>query len=292
VTWPKSAERRGDESAVGYIGRSSQIWTENYPFSGVRLKTSPVGFTVGKGLVVENHHFRGAVADALVHQVTFHEYGGDISMGWRARSTDIPFLAPKRRCFDLSGIHRVEQVAASVAYLLREHRKVIRRVVLNPLPNPDDQHKDDWLGEPFVSFMTASADGTVTVYPCRQRERDGSCPLSMTNRRRCKKSLLHEACHLLAYKAFDGAFVSDEWEDAMHEDLVEAETLGVTPSARRNAIEDVAETLRVYYSVMYTDLWEQFTRGFPSRLKVLQANFYNPDPLGPQRRLYNHANHA
>jgi hypothetical protein len=193
---------------------------------------------------VKNHPFRSGAADASRYEV---EIGG----------RRIPVYVPAQPNAANGSFHSIDQVARGLAALPASSRAVVNQVSVDPAQNPDDAYWAKQYNDPnFRSYMTAGADGNVTIYPTQgaqgQDALDGS--------------LIHETGHTLSMRAWGGENDKrwNAWRAAGQSD-------GIRPSsyAASSPGEDFSETLTLYQRVRGTPQEAEFRAMMPERFRIL-----------------------
>ncbi len=186
---------------------------------------------------------------------------------WTAKYEDgvqFPIVAPKAPTDGFHG-HTVHETADAASYMPKSARAVIKIVMLNPVTNPSDP---DWAVKykrpNFHSYMTAGADGIVTIYPDKSAN-----PLpgavSMRN------AMIHETGHTWSKKLWGEDTTKGKWQDwqkAMDDDKV-----SVSGYATSAISEDVAETVRVYQVTKGKPAFQEYEKIVPHRFKMLQKEY-------------------
>lgn len=197
-------------------------------------------YTVTGPEEVENYDFHSGTEDALKYEV---EVNGETIPVYVAANQD-----PNET------YHTIEQVAMGLAALPQASFDRIDSVRIEPHQNPDDAYWAQQYNQPgFRSYMTAGADGDVSIYPTtgdtQQQVLDGS--------------LIHETGHILSGQEFGNAEWA-AWETAMSED-------GISPSvyARSSREEDFSETLELYMLVRGTPQEAEIRAIMPERFAIL-----------------------
>jgi hypothetical protein len=215
-----------------------------------QVATTPVAYDLQGPTEQPAYAFHGTTADAEV---------------WIARYTDsvqFQIAAPKAPQVGFH-YHTVQQAANAASYLPKPARSVITTVLLNPVVNPDDAYWAVEYSDPdFHSYMTAGADGVVTIYP------DTS---SLPGDNYMRGTMIHETGHTWSFKTWgedttQGKWV--DWQTAMTNDKV-----AVSGYANASISEDVAETVTVYVSTRGTPQCEEYRRIVPHRFAILDREY-------------------
>jgi hypothetical protein len=184
---------------------------------------------------------------------------------WTARYIDnsmFPIIAPKAPQAGFH-YHTVEQAAEAASRVPSDTRSIITRILLNPVPNPDNDH---WAAEyeeaNFEAYMSTGASGVVHIFPSTDALPDeGSMP----------GSIIHESGHAWAKRTWgndttQGKWV--EWQEAMDKDKV-----AVSIYARESISEDVSETLHVYAGTRGTPKFDEYRSIVPHRFAMLDREY-------------------
>ena len=222
-------------------GRQAVVSLPNGHFDATRGE-----YEIGEPTEVEDFDFRGSSEDALRYEV---EVGG----------RTIPVFMPATTDPANGNFHSVEEVAKGLAALPPSSLDSVTRIVVNPQENPDDDFWRKEYGDPdFSSYMTASADGTATVYPTRFPQTQTAFDSALT----------HETGHFVSNGAWGyesaGGEGWDRWRAAIDSD-------GIAPSnyGTNNASEDFAETFSLYQAVRGTDQEAELRAVFPERFRII-----------------------
>lgn len=208
-------------------------------------------YTISGPEEVKDFEFHSGKADALKYEV---EIDG----------RKIPVYMPKNP--DPNQTYQtIDEVARGLAALPQASRDRINSVQVNPQRNPDDAYWEKEYGIPgFRSYMTAGADGNVSIYPGRASQEV------------LDTSLIHETGHIISGQELDGNFVTniwkkltggttwDDWEEAMKKDGFSA-----SQYARSSPGEDFSETLALYMKVKGTPEEAEIRALMPERFKII-----------------------
>jgi hypothetical protein len=200
-------------------------------------------YTLGAPVRIAAHRFSGARIDADRLEIAV---GGQV----------VPLVTPwaNDRARTLAAAARVGDALAA---LPTSARRLIKRVQINPLPNPDDASWTKRYGRRVVAGMTASAvDGELCVYPHG---------LSQT-REVFIRNMMHEVGHLWSGRAYgvaDGVRWSP-WRRAVASDRT-------LPSSYATAApqEDAAEATALYLSTLGTAEHARYRTLLPARFALL-----------------------
>lgn len=195
---------------------------------------------------VDDHEFPSGKADALRYDVVID-------------GQTIPVYLPKDPDAAEGGLHSAEEVAKGLAALPAANRALIEEVSVDPHRNPADEYWAEKYGDPnFRSYMTAGAEGKVTIYPSGH---EGTASQSVLD-----SSLIHETGHVLSGREYGGDDDArwDRWEAAMESDGVDA-----SGYARNSKGEDFAETLTLYQTVRGTPQEAELRALMPERFALI-----------------------
>jgi hypothetical protein len=158
--------------------------------------------------------------------------------------------------------HSVSQAADAARYLPASSRKLIKRVMLNAVTNPDDPH---WAAEyheaDFHSYMTAGASGTVTIYPDKRTK-------ALPDDNYMRGTMIHETGHTWSYQNWGRDETKGKWVD--WKKAMDADRVSVSGYAKAAIAEDVAETVQVYGSTKGKPKFEEYKRMVPHRFAILE----------------------
>lgn len=157
--------------------------------------------------------------------------------------------------------HTIDEVVRGLAALPQASRDRINSVQVNPQRNPDDAYWEKEYGIPgFRSYMTAGADGNISIYP-------GGFSQEVLD-----TTLIHETGHIISGQELSGNSVTDltggttwsDWEEAMKKDGFSA-----SQYARSSPGEDFSETLALYMKVKGTPEEVEVRALMPARFKII-----------------------
>lgn len=195
---------------------------------------------------VKGYPFRGGKADAQKYEVNI---GGkeisvhlaqDINEGLRQ--------------------HTIDEVARGLGTIPASSRALVRNVDLEGEPNPEDAFWARQFGQPdFAAYMSAHADGNVSVYPLPYENTDEELA----------GTLVHEMGHTLSMQKWGedtGGPRWEEWKKAGTSD-------GVHPSkyAQASLHEDFAEAMVLYQQVKGTTQEGEIRDLMPERFRIIDA---------------------
>lgn len=190
---------------------------------------------------VENHGFNSGEADAVRFDITVD-------------GTTTPVYLPAEPDPALD-YHGLDEVATGLVSLPAHARERIERVDVNAERNPDDAHWEQEYNTPgFRSYMTAGAEGIVSIYPS-----EGGTP----DQDSLNGGLLHEVGHIVMGQDFN-LFDTIAWSRAMAGD-----GQSVSDYADNSIKEDFAETYKLYMSVIGTPEEAAARAEFPERFEIL-----------------------
>ena len=223
-----------------------------------RLTTRP--YKLGPPKDVKDHPFHSGTADAVMRMAEI-----EWEFWWRTETASIPIYAPKT--FTPPKPERVlpshDDIAKVLAELPEESMFQVRRVDLNPKPNPADAM---WAADPnynpgggeFVSHMTANVDGRVDVYPA-------SANKSLVE---IETTMLHETGHSFSGRwwGHDNSKASwDKWKAAMKADGMNVSTYG-----KSSPNEDFAEAWTLWLPNRGTAAEKEIKALIPNRVKLME----------------------
>lgn len=156
----------------------------------------------------------------------------------------------------------IEQVAQGLAVLPPASRALVDRVNVEPGQNPQDaywrsRYPNDPNARNFRSYMTAGADGTVTIYPSEHPQSQAVL----------NDSLIHETGHTLSMRRWGDDSSGRRWADwrnAIQRD-------GIRPSnySANAPGEDFSESLVLYQRVRGTPQEAEVRAMMPERFRIL-----------------------
>lgn len=171
----------------------------------------------------------------------------------------IAVYLPKTPDPSSGAIHSVEDMARGLAALPEANRALVNEVRVDPKRNPQDEYWAKQYNSPdFRSYMTAGADGKITVYPSSG---DTTADQSVVD-----SSFIHETGHTLSGQQFGGDDDKrwDDWESAMASD-----GLSASGYAKNSKGEDFAESLVLYQTVRGTPQEAEIRALMPERFAIL-----------------------
>ncbi|MBL8949449.1 MAG: hypothetical protein JNK82_01640 [Myxococcaceae bacterium] len=215
--------------------------------------------------LMEAQSFRPAVAVVLATpRSTRAPYevvrGEDGQHTVRVSGREVPVkLAPLQD--DSLHQHTVDDVAKGLAGLPPLQLSQVTKVVVAGAPNPSDAAFGEHIGRrDFRSYMTAGADGVVTIYPAPnahgQRELDAT--------------LLHETGHTLSHRRW-GHDATDGAKWAPWREAIASDRLFVSDYAAADVGEDFAETFALYSQVKGTEQEAGLRQMLPERFRLIDA---------------------
>lgn len=193
----------------------------------------------------------------------FHGITADAEV-WTARFSDgvqLVIAAPRA---PQAGYHQhtVEGVAKTLVHVPKVARSIINTILLNPVENPDNAYWEVEYDEAdFHAYMSAGADGVVTIYPLPSPPGESGIP----------GTIIHESGHTWSRKTWgddttQGKWI--EWQAAMDSDKV-----AVSGYAHKSPDEDVAETIQVYVSTQGTPQFDEYRSLVPHRFAMLDREY-------------------
>ncbi|MET0328783.1 MAG: hypothetical protein ABW163_08450 [Luteimonas sp.] len=201
-------------------------------------------YTITDVASVTAHPFHSGAADATRFDVTID-------------GVTTPVYLPVQTDPALS-YHSLDQVAAGLVSMPPHARAQIERLDVNADRNPEDAHWEVEYNSPgFRSYMTAGAEGVVSIYPMPPEDAQAQDWLN--------GSLLHEVGHIVSLRDFS----DDDW--ATWNAAVASDGDVVSDYARNSPLEDFAETYKLYLSVIGTSEEAAARTRFPERFEILDG---------------------
>ncbi|MCY1021296.1 hypothetical protein [Pyxidicoccus sp. MSG2] len=198
---------------------------------------------------VPNHNFSSGTAAANRYEVELD--------GRR-----IPVFMPRNPNPANGHSPTIEQVAQGLAVLPPASRALVNQVNVEPGQNPQDaywrsRYANDPNAQNFRSYMTAGADGNITIYPSQHPQ-----PQAVIN-----DSLIHETGHTLSMRRWgddNSGRRWGDWRNAIQRD-------GIRPSnyAANAPGEDFSESLVLYQRVRGTPQEAEVRAMMPERFRIL-----------------------
>ncbi|MFO0578460.1 MAG: hypothetical protein U1A78_31025 [Polyangia bacterium] len=217
-----------------------------------KMATPSVKYTLAGPTDKKDYQFHGQKADAKEWIARFED------------GTQLRIVAPKALAAGLHN-HTVQQTVDAASYLPKAARTVINTVILNSGTNPEDPSWAIEYNDPnFHSYMTAGADGIVTVYPDKTTNR-------LPDDNYLRGTMIHETGHTWSYKTWGSDETKGKWVDwkaAMAKDKV-----SVSGYATKAIAEDVAETIQVYSSTLGTPRFDEYKKIVPNRFGILEKEY-------------------
>jgi hypothetical protein len=196
----------------------------------------------------KKYQFRGKKADANSWTASYDD------------STTFEVVEPKAYKAGLHN-HTAQQAADSARYLPSKNRALIKKIMLNPVTNPDDPFwAKKYKRKNFHSYMTAGGDGIVTIYPDKST---ATLPASDDMR----GAMIHESGHTWAAKTFGNDQTKGKWKEWRK--AMKADRTSVSGYAMSSISEDVAETVQVYHSTNGTPRFAEYRSIAPNRFAML-----------------------
>lgn len=161
--------------------------------------------------------------------------------------------------------HTVQDTAEAASHLSKQVRSMIKKVMLNPITNPQDPYWATQYKRPnFHSYMTAGVDGIVTIYP--EKAADAlSAPTAMSN------AMVHETGHTWSYKTWGVDTTKGKWQD--WKKAMAADKVAISGYATSSIVEDVAETIRLYQISKGTPTSAEYQKIVPHRFAILSQEY-------------------
>ena len=204
-------------------------------------------YTVHGPTAVPGHGFRSGTADANRYEV---EIAG----------RRIPVYLPAQPNAANGNFHSIDQVARGLAALPASSRAVVNQVSVDPAQNPDDATWAQRYGDPNVrSYMTAGADGNVTLYPT----------LSTPSQDAIDGSLIHETGHTLSMRTWGNDSNGSRWND--WRTAIQNDGIRASRYAANSPGEDFSESLVLYQRVRGTPQEAEFRAMMPERFRILDG---------------------
>ncbi|MBN9687189.1 MULTISPECIES: hypothetical protein [unclassified Corallococcus] len=203
---------------------------------------------------VQGHSFPSGPADALRYEVEIE--------GQR-----IPVFVAKNPDASRGAFHSIEEVAEGLATLPPANRALVKQVDVDGKSNPQDAYWEQVYNQPgFRSYMTAGAEGIITIYPSEKKQTQAFMD----------SSLIHETGHTLSHVHWGSDNADPRWDGyraAMASD-------GFVPSdyARSSPSEDFAETLVLYQKVRGTPQEAEVRALMPGRFRLIDDLLSRPPP--------------
>ncbi len=197
--------------------------------------------------------FNGAKVDAEVHVVHFDD------------GESIKVVVPKSPDPAFHN-HTIDEAIESASYLSKSARAQLEEVHLHPSRNPDDAYWATQYNTPdFRSYMTAGADGKISIYA-----RETNIPIGDSLGR--SSAVVHETGHTWSFREWG----TDEskgpgwakWKAAMDEDVVAG-----SKYATNSMSEDVAETIRIYTTAKGTPRFAEYEKILGKRFEILRDTY-------------------
>jgi hypothetical protein len=186
---------------------------------------------------------------------------------WHAHYSDgvnIKLVAPKAPTHGYHN-HTVHDAADAASHMPKSARAVIKLIMLNPVVNPDDAYWAAHYHQPhFHSYMTAGADGIVTIYPDKSSHK-------LPDKDSQRSAIVHETGHTWSFKHWGQDETKGKWVDWKH--AMQADKTSVSGYATSAIAEDVAETIRVYVSTKNTPRHLEYEKIVPHRFKILKKEY-------------------
>lgn len=215
---------------------------------GERVAITPATLVLTGPSEKKKYQFRGKKADAKSWTASYDD------------GTTIEVVEPKAYKAGLHN-HTAQQAADSARYLPAKNRALIKKVMLNPITNPDDPFwAKTYKRKNFHSYMTAGGDGIVTIYPDKTTS-------TLPSDDSMRGAMIHESGHTWAAKTFGNDQSKGKWKEwrkAMKDDRA-----SVSGYAMSSISEDVAETVQIYHSTKGTPRFAEYQSIVPNRFAML-----------------------
>ncbi|WP_257457752.1 putative zinc-binding metallopeptidase [Archangium lipolyticum] len=194
---------------------------------------------------VKDFDFRSGKADAIKYEV---EVDGK----------KIPVYMPKTPDKSAGVIHSIDEVAKGLAALPASSRALVKQVVVDGKQNPDDAYWARTYNDPnFRSYMTAGAEGSITVYPSQTKMTQDYLDGTM----------IHETGHTLSMQKWGSQDSDKRWDD--WKAAAKSDGLVASGYAKASPGEDFAETLLIYQQAKGTPREAEFRAMMPERFKII-----------------------
>jgi hypothetical protein len=196
-------------------------------------------FTLAAPELIRRHAFHGAKGAARRLQVAI-------------AGRETPLVTPAGR---EGWAAPAARVADALAALPDPARALVKRVEINPVPNPEDGWWTRKYGMRVVAGMTADSEGVLRVYPRGLKQ---PRPVLVRN-------MMHEVGHIWSNRTYGsrrGPWT--EWRKAIASDPA-------VPSLYATAAvtEDAAEATALYLSTVGTEEHERYRAKLPARFALL-----------------------
>ncbi len=202
-------------------------------------------YTVSAPTAVDSHAFQSGAAPALRYDVTID-------------GRTVPVYMPATTDPANGAFHNIDEVARGLAALPAANLALINSVRVDPQRNPQDAHWATTYNDPnFRSYMTAGADGNVSIYPSAT-----ATPAQSV----VDASFIHETGHVLSGQRWgaDSDARWQPWQQAMASD-----GLRISNYAKNSQGEDFSETLTLYQMVRGTPQEAEMRALMPERFRIL-----------------------
>jgi hypothetical protein len=213
------------------------------------VEVDPVAVTLAGPTEKKDFEFDGKTADGESWQATY----GD--------GTQIEIIAPKAPEAGFHN-HSVQEAADAARFLPKANRALVKQIRLNGIANPADPYWAVQYNMPdFQTYMTAGADGVVTIYPM-------SAAQNLVGANEMRGSMIHETGHTFSYKNWGDDQTKGKWVD--WKTAMDADRVSVSGYAMASIAEDVAETVKAFGSTKGTPKYEEYKKMVPSRFAMLE----------------------
>lgn len=217
-------------------------------------------YTTDAAVDVTAHPFKSGAADAKKTVVKVQGTWPDGT----AETQSVPIFSPKTFTPPAPGrvLPSVADMAKVVAELPMQSRAAIKRVDLNPAPNPDDAI---WQADPnynptgatFVSHMSAGADGIVKIYPSAAN----------ADLKEIETSLTHETGHTVSNSAWGNVESDPKWD--RWKQARTADGIAVSKYGKSSNREDFAESWLLFTTAYGTPLEAEIRTLIPNRCTIM-----------------------
>jgi hypothetical protein len=175
----------------------------------------------------------------------------------------IPVFRPKAAALKPNlNYHTFADVEKGLSVVPGPNAKEIKRVDVEPAFNRDDPHWKKAYKDPnFQSYMTAGADGIVSVYP--------TAPGKLPDDVWMMGSFIHETGHIIGNKTFGNNPQGPKWKP--WRDAMAADKLHPSDYAKKSPSEDFSEMLLLARMVKGKRREREIRTLFPARMGILDS---------------------
>jgi peptidoglycan hydrolase-like protein with peptidoglycan-binding domain len=189
----------------------------------------------------------------------------DVTIGAAADpdKVTIPVFRPKAAALKPNlKYHTFADVEKGLSVVPGPNAKEIKRVDIEPAFNRDDPHWKKAYKDPnFQSYMTAGADGIVSVYPSGASELPGDIYMG--------GSFIHETGHIIGNKTFGRNPQGPKWKP--WRDAMASDKLHPSDYAKNSPSEDFSEMLLLARTVKGKRREREIRNLFPARMAILDS---------------------